>query len=853
MDALLATLDLYGLGGPNALIYLGLALVVILVIVVAVLAIVLNILKRFFRNKKESDLIILSVSLPKFNPDDKDVSGQPKSHQELVERIATAEALMNSVAGLPRQRGFKAWFFGRTDYYSFEIVLKEGQIHFYVAVPHPMVQYIKEQITAQFQTAVVEELDDYNIFLNRGAIDGAELKFKREYIFPLKTYKEIETDPLSSITNTMSVLPEGTGASVQFLTRSAPASWHNWGQKAASKASQGKKLTEAIKEASGSFSLKAVFGAGAPRQKPGEPPKEYRLSQMEQEAVKKIEEKASKAGLEANIRIVVSAANQAVASMALDNLVNSFSQFNIYQYGNALVKIKPNKDRLIKNFIYREFNEKNKLILNTEEAASIFHFPLPHIETPNIAWLQSRKVAAPVGTPKAGLLLGYNEFRGTKTPIFMETPDRHRHMYVVGMTGSGKSKFMDSLAIADIKAGKGVCYIDPLGDDADLIIQNIPKERAEDVIIFDPSDYERPIGMNMLEFQTPDQKIFVINEVFNIFDKLYDLKATGGPQFEQYMKNAMYLLMEDPESGMTLLEISRVLSDEDYRAYKLSKTTTQVVKNFWEKEAQKAGGEASLANMVPYITSKLTPFIANDLMRPIISQQKSSFNFREAMDQQKIIIIKLNKGKLGDINAYLLGMILIGKILFAALSRVDIPESERKEFYLYIDEFQNFLTDSINVILSEARKYKLCLTLAHQFTGQLIQAGGNTKIKDAIFGNVGTKLAFRIGVDDAELLEKEFNPPFTRYDLLNLPARTSIIKLLSRGTNTRPFNMTMYDMKEWSHPNPELGKAITELSRQKYGKDRATIEAEINERLKKRYAVAGAAPEKEISLEDLFK
>jgi len=400
-------------------------------------------------------------------------------------------------------------------------------------------------------------------------------------------------------------------------------------------------------------------------------------------------------------------------------------------------------------------------------------------------------------------------------------------MYIVGMTGTGKSWFAEGLAMQDIANGEGVCFIDPHGDAIDHILERIPKNRAEDVILFDPADLTRPLGLNMLEYDSPEQKTFVINEVMNIFDKLYDLKQTGGPMFEQYFKNACHLIMDDPESGSTLLEVPKVLADEDFRKYKLSKCKTPVVKEFWEKQALKAGGEASLQNMVPYITSKLTPFLTNEFLRPIISQQKSSLNFREAMDGQKIILAKLSKGKIGEMNAYLLGMIIIGKILMSALSRGDMPENERKDFYLYIDEFQNFLTESMQIILSEARKYRLCLTIAHQYIGQLVK-GGDTKFKDSIFGNVGTKVAYRVGVDDAEALTKEFAPVFNEYDFLNMPKYNAFVKLLIDNANPPAFNMAAVpfnNIPSIQSANPESAKFIRELSRLTYGQDKNIIES----------------------------
>ena len=366
--------------------------------------------------------------------------------------------------------------------------------------------------------------------------------------------------------------------------------------------------------------------------------------------------------------------------------------------------------------------------------------------------------------------------------------------------------------------------IDPHGETVERVLAKIPKHRADDVVVFDPGDLERPLGINMLEYDPrfPEQKSFIVNEMISIFDKLYDLKSTGGPMFEQYVRNALMLVMLDPESGSTLLEVPRVFSDPDFRKMKLARATDPLVRNFWQKEAEKAGGDASLANVTPYITSKFNTFIANEFMRPIIAQQKSSINFREIMDSKKILLINLSKGRIGEINSSLLGLIIVGKILMAALARTDIEESERKDFYLYIDEFQSFATDSISVILSEARKYRLSLVMAHQFIAQL-----KDNIKNAVFGNVGSLLIFRTGIEDAQFLEKQFEPEFTANDIANLDNLNAYAKILANGAVTKPFNIVATIPKPG---NMEIAKIIKELSRLKYGRDRRQIEMEIEDR-----------------------
>ncbi len=470
------------------------------------------------------------------------------------------------------------------------------------------------------------------------------------------------------------------------------------------------------------------------------------------------------------------------------------------------------------------------MILNTEELASIYHLPLPSTETPNIRWLTAKRTPPPVNMPTEGLILGQSIYRGEGITVRLKETDRRRHLYLIGMTGTGKSNLLSNLAIQDIQEGRGVCVIDPHGDLIADCLGSIPAAKADDVIYFNPADTERPMGINLLEYDPkyPEQKTFVINEMIKIFDKLYDLKQTGGPMFEQYMRNAMLLVMEDPDSGSTLMEIPKVLADSEFRNYKLSKCQNPIVYDFWTKEAQKAGGEAALANLVPYITSKLTQFVSNDIMRPIIGQQKSAFNFRQIMDEGKIFLINLSKGKLGDINAYLLGMVLVGKILMASLSRADLPQEQRRDFYLYIDEFQNFITDTIAVILSEARKYRLNLILAHQYIGQLIR-GNDTSIRDAIFGNIGTIVCFRIGVDDAEILAKQLAPVVNEFDLMNIEKYHAYVRLLIDNTASKAFLM-----KCFPPPASDLSiiEKIKELSRLKYGREQNLVESEINQRLK---------------------
>ncbi len=812
--------------------------IIFILFLLAVLFIARYFFKYFSVRDKSSKNVLFIVKLPKEKPGDKD---KESSVQQLREEIAKGETVFSSIGGMRAQRGFRAWFFGRTDNFSFEIVANKSKISFYVSAPEARSLYLEQQIHAYYPEASIEVVEDYNTFSSQGLVLAGYLKAKRSFIFPFLDYTDMEYDPMNSLINVMSKLEDEDSIAIQYVVRSAKKVWHAKLKRAVLDAYKEKDVSGIFRISSSTFSnlvnfivydiFLGIFNTKKPDEKNELDKKDSKeLTEKEREMLKKMEEKNSKSGLDVNLRLVVSSKNQEKAKMYFENISSAFSEYSYYQYGNSFKRInKKNQTKTIENFIYRRFIERQGFLLNTQELVSMYHFPFSHTETPNIDWLTSKTAPAPNNIPKEGVLLGYNIFRGSKTEIRLKSVDRRRHMYIVGKSGTGKSVLLNNMAIQDIQNGHGVCVMDPNGDLIEDILNRIPPERAEDVIVFSPADIKRPIGLNLLEYDPryPEQKTFVINEMIGIFDKLYDLKATGGPMFEQYMRNALLLIMDSPETGSTLMEVSKVLADEDFRRMKLNLCKNKTVVDFWQKEAEKAGGEAALANMVPYITSKLTPFISNDMMMPIIGQQKSAFNFRDLMDNQKIIMVDLPKGSIGETNAYLLGMIIVGKILMSALSRTDIPQEQRKDFYLYIDEFQNFTTNSICQILSEARKYALCLNIAHQYIGQLSK-NQDTQIKDAVFGNVGTTVSFRVGSEDAEFLVKEFGPVFNEYDLVNV-GRGGFAKLLVDGQGVRPFSLQtvwplMGDYREG------MAKNIRQLSRYKYGQDRNIIMQEIARR-----------------------
>ncbi|MDP3837054.1 MAG: type IV secretion system DNA-binding domain-containing protein [bacterium] len=790
--------------------------------------------RRFAMDNSHFDHQVFLIRLPKEKPKDEN---KDTSLQQMREEIAVGETIFSSIGGLKAQRGWIPWLLGRNDHFSFEIVASKGKIAFYAAAPRHLSRYLEQQITAHYPDTVIEEVEDYNAFGMNGKIVAANIRTRKSFALPLRTYQKMEVDPLNSLINIMSKLDGEESIAVQYVVRSAHGYWHRKVRHIVTRIQRKNSVRDGIRTSSVLWRILSVFSQifGSIYEsavKDQTPETVKRLSAVEEEILKSIEEKNLRAGLDVNIRLIVTSSSTERSAAYLENVASVFTEFNNYSYGNSFSRAnKSNQERQINDFIHRRFRDDLSFLLNTEELTSVFHLPLKHLETPNIMWLTAKNAPAPADVPAEGLMLGKNVYRGVDKDIRIKRQDRRRHTYIIGKSGVGKSVLLANMAIQDIQNGEGVCVLDPHGDLIEDILQRIPPSRAEDVVIFSPADMERPLALNLLEYDPryPEQKSFVINEMIGIFDKLYDLKQTGGPMFEQYMRNALLLIMEDPESGSTLMEIPKVLSDENFRRLKLSRCKNRTVVDFWKKEAEKAGGDAALANIVPYITSKLTAFISNDMMRPIIGQQKSSFNFRDLMDRQKILLIDLPKGVVGEMNAYLLGMIVVGKILMAALSRTDMPADQRKDFYLYIDEFQNFTTNSICQILSEARKYALNLVIAHQYIGQLVksnQSSGSSEIKDAVFGNVGTMITFKIGTDDAEFLVKEFSPVFNVYDLLNIDKGTAYIKLLVDNSPTRPFSMkTIWPLIGVRQEG--ISHKIRALSRLKYGQDRSVVEAEI--------------------------
>ena len=785
------------------------------------------------------DWVFLEIQVPKDNADEKD---KPKTPDEKKLMIAVAEQLFTTLSESGHSKG---WFMGK-DYYSFEIACTDKKISFYVNCPKHLQELVEKQIQAQYPFAYIEQVKGYNPFQKGGRLEVEELQLSKKYVYPFRTYKITESDPLNALTNAMSKLQENEGAAVQFVICPAGTSWQGAPRHMALEIQQGK--NPELVERGHAYRLLVGFMrgfgralAGVGKGSSGQPSHVHKdlsgyaspiqLTPMQQEIVKKLEEKASRPGYKVNVRLVTSSPIRGNAEIHMKNLLAAFLQFNMPPFNGFRTK-RRSKNDVLKDYIFRVFRDEGRRnIMNTEELASLWHLPTPYTETPNIKWLTSKKAPPPINAPKTGLLLGRNIYRGVDTPIYMAREDRRRHTYILGRTGGGKSVLLANMAIQDIKNGEGLCVIDPHGDLVEDILTRAPKERAEDIIVFEPFDMDRPLGLNMLEVDSEEQKDFAVQEMIQIFYKLVTDPAMLGPMFEHNMRNAMLTLMADKEHPGTITDIPRIFTDTEFQRYKIAKVKDPVVRLFWEKEMAKTS-DFHKSEMLGYLISKVGRFVENAMMRNIVGQAKSGFNFRKIMDEGKVLLVNLSKGRTGEINAKLLGLILVSKIQIAALSRADIPEEQRRDFYLYVDEFQNFITDAFSSILSEARKYKLNLVIAHQYLGQLetqagAQGAGSKDLRDAVFGNAGTMIVFRTGAEDAEVLAKEFAPTFNQFDLINIDRFVTYVKLMINGTASKPFNMATNPLPP--DKNTELSKAIRQLSRLKHGRPRAEVEEELLE------------------------
>ncbi|MBI3070330.1 MAG: type IV secretory system conjugative DNA transfer family protein [Candidatus Levybacteria bacterium] len=741
------------------------------------------------REKESLESVLLQVALPRDN--------------EI--KIDAAEQLFTSLASI--RKGGRFSFLKPQPALSFEIVGTAGDIRFYVHAPNSLRDLVEKQIHGAYPDAeirAIEEKDarrkgmvigsEYNIFSESAKVAFASLRLKKHDYLPIKVFKDLPTDPLSSITSVLAKMTEGEGAAIQIMASPADSKWKNFGRNYIAKT----KKTEANPETA-----------------------KYAADPKELEA---IENKIAKPGFSVVVRAVVSSSTKESAQAHLGNILSAFSQFdslNSFTKNRHLLK-----GAFVNDFIYRYMPIRGQTgILSSEELATIFHFPNKSVTTPHIFWITSKRAPAPAQIPESGLYLGKSTYRGLSKPVYIARDDRRRHMYVIGKTGVGKSEFLKDMILQDIKNGEGVCFIDP-HDTIEKLLPLIPAERAEDVILFEPSDIQRPMGLNMLEAKTEEQKHYVVSSIVGLMYKLYDPHQTGiiGPRFEHAIRNAMLTVMAEP--GNTFVEVVRVLTDASFVQELLPKVQDPIVRRYWTDQIAQTS-DFHKSEVLDYIVSKFGRFVTNKMMRNIIGQSQSAFDFRKVMDEGKILLISLSKGRIGEENSSFLGLILVPKILVAAMSRQDVPEENRRDFFLYVDEFQNFATPDFAQILSEARKYRLDLIVANQFIGQMEE-----EVKNAIFGNVGTVVTFRVGVTDANYLQHEFQPVFNEADLINVDRYNAYVKTIVSGEPVPPFSMDLTrDLTEEKQlANPRVAELIKELSRLKYGRDLAVVETEVAQR-----------------------
>ena len=772
-------------------------------------------------------MVPILIHLP---PASDDIDGGGRDKRDLTEEVLSRAQVMYNIIASTSTKGFMSRIYGQR-HVSFEIVAREGLVYYYAVVPTVLTDTVRQAIAAAYPSARLEEVSEHSVFSKVGKASGTiggEFTLRKEFIYPISTYMESKRDASRALLNAVSSAGREDGVGIQFLIRPA---YEKWTKRSISAAEQIVK-NKGEKKSSGGSSLSARDVMQALWKPPeASDKKEFQaekpLSAVEQAKVDAIQEKIRYPGYEVMIRVVVSSNTAARSQVLLKNIVAAFALFDSPSFNGFKFNLTKNVDELATAFIFRFFPQANSRdILNSVELATLFHLPDQNsIPTSQVKRQMSKQVDGPTEVMETGLLLGYNEFRGVRKPIRLADKDRRRHIHIIGQTGVGKSVLQENLAYQDMLAGRGFALVDPHGDLAEALLAKVPRDRVEDIVYFDPGDMSNPIGLNMFEFDHPDQKDFLVQEAINMLYGLYDPGHTGivGPRLEHIFRNCALLLMADPAGG-TFVDVPKLLVDEQFRNAKLKYVTDRQVLDFWTKEFPASQRSNEAGDLISWVISKFGPFISNDAMRNIIGQTKSGFNFPEIMNNNKILLVNLSKGKMGDLNSKLLGIIFVMKFQAAAMARANIPEHERKDFTLYVDEFQTFATDSFETILSEARKYRLSLVLANQFMTQLKE-----ELREAILGNVGTTITGRIGTTDAEIMVKRYTPVFTAEDLTKLPNFESVCVAQINGTPSAPFSMAW--IPPMGEPNQQLSGALKKLSAAKYGRPRDQVERDIAARI----------------------
>lgn len=790
----------------------------------------------------------MRITLPREDsPKDKDKETE-KDFREKISIMAQFYRNLEETREMNLWNSLKVKLF-RHNIFSFELVAQNKHVDFYVSSPKYYAEIIEKQITSYYPDAEILNEKPYTMIPEGNKMRGFYAYTKRQYWYPIKTYKKVENDPLNDLTNIFSNMKEGEVAAYQIVIRPKDDKWQKRAEIQGSNLFKGKKTNRftgiPVLGSIYAFLSGIFFGFKSYKENAS---KDFetgyvRMLQTKEEVAKQIGEKSQQAGFDTVIRVLGSAKTEERSEELTNNMIVGLNLFkdasmNYFQTRRILVPDSLNDKIFKKNFHYRTLTptvfsilDERISLLSEEELASIYHFPCSkYNKSPTVNWLLYKVLPPPTELANEGIKIGVNVYRGRETEIRFTDNDRGKHHYIIGKSGTGKSSFISYMARQDIQNGKGIAIIDPHGDLVEEVLDYVPKDRVKDVIIFDPADVERPMGLNILEADTPAQMDLAASQATEIFIKLFGDEIFG-PRIQHYFRNACLTLMEDKEEGATLIDVPRIFVDEPFMKYKVKKVTNPIVKSFWQNEYANTGARER-EEMIPYFSAKFGPFITNSIMRNTIGQAKSAFDFRKVMDEGKILLVRLSKGKIGDLNTQLLGLVIVARIQMAAMSRADIAEKDRREFYLYVDEFQNFATDSFCSILSEARKYRLSLIMAHQYINQLVTSKfgtTSTQIRDAVFGNVGSISSFKIGAEDAEYLAKEFAPVLTEQDVIGISNYKQYIKLNINNTTSRPFSMnTIWDTKG---KNEKIGKLVKEYSRMKHGRKREFVEQEITNRI----------------------
>jgi len=798
------------------------AVAIVIVVFVFVIFIFLQ-YRRALREAKNYErglkMVPMYIHIP---PSGEDLVANGRDERDVTEEVLSQAQVMYNIMSSTVTKGFKSRIYGQR-HLSFEIIVHEGLIHYYAVVPIVLVDVVRQAISAAYPTARLEEVEERNIFNQSGKVSGTiggEFTLKKSYVYPIATYQDSKRDAAVALLNALSVVERDDGIAIQLMIRPANDVWTKNSIFSVNKI---KKDKGAKKSGMGNI-LEALWKAPEIKEVK---PEDKQLSSLEQGLVEAIEGKTRHPGYETLIRVVVSSNTAARSQALLKNVVAAFSLFDSPVNNGFKFSMAKDIEELITSYIFRFFPQSvNQNILNSVELATVFHLPDQNsIPTSQVQRQMAKQVDGPTEVMEEGVLLGYNEFRGVKKPIRLSTNDRRRHTYFIGQTGTGKSVLLENLAYQDMMDGRGFAFIDPHGDSAEKLLGMIPKERVEDVIYFNPGDIDNPVGLNLFEYENEEQKDLIIQEAMAMLYKLYDPNRQGmiGARFEHIFTNCAQLLMADPKGG-TFVDIPKLLIDKEFREEKLQYIKDQNVIDFWTKEWADSQRSNEAGEVTSWVASKFGAFLSNAMMRNIIGQTKSSFNIRQIMDTKKILLINLGKGPMGDLNSSLMGMIFVMKFQTAAMSRVDMAEDAREDFSLYVDEFQNLATDSFATILSEARKYRLNLILANQFMTQLTDI-----IRESILGNIGTIISGRLGITDAEMLQKRFEPIFDAGDLTKLPNYKTITSVMINGVPSAAFSMAL--IPPMAKTNSQLIDAVKKLSSAKYGRARAQVEQEIFARL----------------------